>query len=79
MFIIQKKWFFQATMNYNLERAVHKGKVAEDEICYYVNSIVAVENPSPHCEREWVEPDIHPQKKFKELEAVEFCTTTCSL
>ena len=34
----------------NLERAVHKGKIAEDEIYNYVNSFVTGENPSPPCE-----------------------------
>ena len=30
----------------NLERAVYEGKIAEDEICNYVNAIVTAENPS---------------------------------
>ena len=47
----------------NLHRAVNEGKLAEDEICNYVDSIVTAENPSPPHEGEWVKPDIHPCKK----------------
>ena len=42
---------------------LHEGRVAEDEICIYVDAIFSAENPSPPHEGEWVKPDIHPRKK----------------
>jgi len=52
----------------NLQRAVYEGKVSENKICDYVDSIVTAENPSPPHEGEWVKPKIHPcKKKFKHL------------
>ena len=52
----------------DLNRLVEEGKLAEDEICNYVDSIVSAENPNPPQQGEWMKPDIHPcKKKFKNL------------
>ena len=52
----------------DLNRAVHEGKLSEDEICNYVDSIVTAENPSSAQQGEWVKPDVHPcKKKFENL------------
>ena len=50
--------------NYSdFERDVHEGKLAEDQICNYVDTIMTAVNLSPPSEGEWTRPDIHPCKK----------------
>ena len=67
--------------NYSdLERDVCKEKLAEDQICNYVDTIMTAENPSPPCDGEWDSPDIHPcQKKVQDLKECELRHDYCDL
>ena len=49
----------------DLERDVHEGKLAKNQICNMLTIMTAV-NPSPPSEEEWVRPDIHPFKKKRD-------------
>ena len=62
------------------ERDVCKGKLAEDQKCSYVDTIMTAENPSPPCDGEWVSPDIHPcKKKVQDLKDCELEHNYCDL
>ena len=67
--------------NYSdLERDVCEGKLAEDQICNYADTITTAENPSPPCGGEWASPDIHPcKKKVQDLKDCELEHDYCEL